>query len=214
MQTILAVDYDEEHLARIENMLTGEFDVIAVNSLTMALKFLNQRIPQLILVGDGAEVEKNVSRQLNVELQKRKEWSSIPVESITNLLSKSALKTQVRNLIFNKMEEDEESLPVIRNGHIGEVPIDQIQYVEIYNQIRIVKTQYQELQTRMTTEYLTKRLGNRFLAIGDSLLVNKAFIREVVNGVLYMKDDRQLVLPRESRGELVSLIRTAMAVSN
>lgn len=214
MQTILAVDYDEEHLALIENMLTGEFDVIAVNSLTMALKFLNQRIPQLILVGDGAEVEKNVSRQLNVELQKRKEWSSIPVESITNLLSKSALKTQVRNLIFNKMEEDEESLPVIRNGHIGEVPIDQIQYVEIYNQIRIVKTQYQELQTRMTTEYLTKRLGNRFLAIGDSLLVNKAFIREVVNGVLYMKDDRQLVLPRESRGELVSLIRTAMAVSN
>lgn len=214
MQTILAVDYDEEHLAQIESMLTEEFDVIAVNSLTMALKFLNQRIPQLILMGDEGSLENEVSRQLNDELQRRKEWSAIPVESITNLLSKPYLKTQIKNLIFDKMKEDEELLPVIRNGNIEEVPIDQIQYVEIYNQIRIVKTQYQELQTRMTTEHLTKRLGNRFLAIGDSLLVNKAFIRGVVNGVLYMKDDRQLVLPRESRGELVSLIRTAMAVSN
>lgn len=214
MQTILAVDYDEGHLAQIENMLAGEFDVIAVNSLTMALKFLNQRIPQLILVGDECSSEDDISSKLNVELQKRKEWSSIPVESITKLLSKPCLKTQVSNLIFNKMEDDEKSLPVIKNGHIEEVPIEQIQYVEIYNQIRIVKTQYQELQTRMTTEYLTKRLGNRFLAIGDSLLINKAFICGVANGVLYLKNDRQLMLPRDNRGELVSLIRTAMAVGN
>ena len=107
-----------------------------------------------------------------------------------------------------------ESLHVICNGKVGEVLVEKIHYIEIYNQIRIVKLQYQELQTRMTTEHLMKRLGNRFLRIGDSLLVNKSFIHRVVDGVLFMKDGRQLVLPRESRGELVDQIRLALATNN
>lgn len=214
MQTILAVDDNEEHLIQIENELAKDFDVVAVNSGAMAMKFMSQRVPDLILLGNKSDSGNSDYRQFCVELQNHDSWKKIPATYISELLIKPSLKKEVRDLLFSGVDADEQFLPVISNGKIGEVPMEQIQYIEIYNQIRIVRTQYQELQTRMTAEHLMKRLGNRFLEIGDSLLVNKASIREVVGGVLYMKDGRQLVLPQESRGELVNRIRMAMAVNN
>lgn len=77
MQTILAVDDEEENLFMVEHTLSEDYRVVAVNSGTMALKYLHQEIPDLILLDikmpqmDGFEV-------LNT-IRGNKDWKLIPV---------------------------------------------------------------------------------------------------------------------------------------
>lgn len=69
MQTILAVDDEEENLMMVEHTLEDEYHVVAVNSGAMALKYLNQEKPDLILLDikmpqmDGFEVLHNIRNQ-------------------------------------------------------------------------------------------------------------------------------------------------------
>lgn len=77
MQTILAVDDEEENLLMVEHTLSKEYRVIPVNSGVMAFKYLNKEIPDLILLDikmphmDGFEV-------LNT-LRQSEQWKRIPV---------------------------------------------------------------------------------------------------------------------------------------
>lgn len=77
MQTILAVDDEEENLLMVEHTLSEEYRVIPVNSGVMAFKYLNKEIPDLILLDikmpnmDGFEV-------LNT-LRQSQQWKTIPV---------------------------------------------------------------------------------------------------------------------------------------
>lgn len=50
MQTILAIDDEAENLNMVEFTLGDEYEIIAVNSGEMALKFLQQMQPELILL--------------------------------------------------------------------------------------------------------------------------------------------------------------------
>lgn len=77
MQTILAVDDEEENLLMVENTLSSEYKVIPVNSGTMAFRYLQKETPDLILLDikmpqmDGFEV-------LN-RLRQNAQWKTIPV---------------------------------------------------------------------------------------------------------------------------------------
>lgn len=77
MQTILAVDDEEENLLLVERTLSSEYRVVAVNSGNQALKFLGQETPDLILLDikmphmDGFEVLDKIRRN--------DEWADIPV---------------------------------------------------------------------------------------------------------------------------------------
>lgn len=135
MRTILAVDDRKEILAGIEQFLSGECQVIAVSSRAMALKFLQQRLPHLVLV--NTEMAEMDGLRLYVEMRENEKWEKIPV--------------------------------------------DQIECVEIYDQVVIVRLQYQELRTRMTAEHIKKCLGERFLNVGDGLLINKKLTEQVKN---------------------------------
>lgn len=77
MQTILAVDDEEENLLMVEHTLSREYRVVPVNSGNMAFKYLQKEIPDLILLDikmpqmDGFEV-------LNT-LRQNAQWKTIPV---------------------------------------------------------------------------------------------------------------------------------------
>ena len=148
MRTILAVDDRKEILAGIEQLLSGECQVIAVSSRAMALKFLQQRLPHLVLV--NTEMAEMDGLRLYVEMRENEKWEKIPVEKITYPFDAAALKQRVEMLLLEGAQEDNAYLPVIKDGRITEIPVDQIECVEIYDQVVIVRLQYQELRTRMT----------------------------------------------------------------
>ena len=72
MKTILAVDDRRENLAVIEQLLSGDYQVIAVNSRAMALKFLKQRLPNLVLV--NIEMSEMDGLRLCVEMRENEKW--------------------------------------------------------------------------------------------------------------------------------------------
>ena len=176
-----------------------------MNSKAMALKFLQQRLPHLVLV--NTEMAEMDGLRLLVEMRENEKWEKIPVEKITYPFDASTMKQRVETLLLEGAQEDSTYLPVIREGKIAEIPVDQIECVEIYNQVVIVRMQYQELRTRMTAEHIKKCLGDRFLNVGDGLLVNKKLIQSVSEGILYMKSGREHVLPLYERKKLTEQIR-------
>ena len=89
MRTILAVDDRKEILAGIEQLLSGECQVIAVSSRAMALKFLQQRLPHLVLV--NTEMAEMDGLRLYVEMRENEKWEKIPVEKITYPFDAAAL---------------------------------------------------------------------------------------------------------------------------
>ena len=154
MRTILAVDDRKEILAGIEQLLSGECQVIAVSSRAMALKFLQQRLPHLVLV--NTEMAEMDGLRLYVEMRENEKWEKIPVEKITYPFDAAALKQRVEMLLLEGAQEDNAYLPVIKDGRITEIPVDQIECVEIYDQVVIVRLQYQELRTRLGINDLDK----------------------------------------------------------
>ena len=208
MKTILAVDDRRENLAVIEQLLSGDYQVIAVNSRAMALKFLKQRLPNLVLV--NTEMSEMDGLRLCVEMRENEKWEKIPVERIVCPLDADKLKQQVEMLFWAGAQEDNAYLPVVKEGKIAEVPVEQIECVEIFNQVVIVRLQYQELQTKMTQEHIKKWLGKRFMNIGDVLLVNKKMIRRVADGIIYMKSGREYIMPLYERKKLTEQIRVLL----
>ena len=208
MKTILAVDDRRENLAVIEQLLSGDYQVIAVNSRAMALKFLKQRLPNLVLV--NIEMSEMDGLRLCVEMRENEKWEQIPVERIVCPLDADKLKQQVEMLFWARAQEDNAYLPVVKEGKIAEVPVEQIECVEIFNQVVIVRLQYQELQTTMTQEHIKKCLGKRFMNIGVVLLVNKKMIRRVADGIIYMKSGREYVMPLYERKKLTEQIRVLL----
>ena len=205
MRTILAVDDRKEILAGIEQLLSGECQVIAVSSRAMALKFLQQRLPHLVLV--NTEMAEMDGLRLYVE-----KWEKIPVEKITYPFDAAALKQRVEMLLLEGAQEDNAYLPVIKDGRVTEIPVDQIECVEIYDQVVIVRLQYQELRTRMTAGHIKKCLGERFLNVGDGLLINKKLIQNVSEGILYMKSGREHVLPLYERKKLTEQVKKMLLI--
>ena len=208
MKTILAVDDRRENLAVIEQLLSGDYQVIAVNSRAMALKFLKQRLPNLVLV--NTEMSEMDGLRLCVEMRENEKWEKIPVERIVCPLDADKLKQQVEMLFWAGAQEDNAYLPVVKEGKIAEVPVEQIECVEIFNQVVIVRLQYQELQTKMTQGHIKKCLGKRFMNIGDVLLVNKKMICRVADGIIYMKSGREYVMPLYERKKLTEQIRVLL----
>ncbi len=131
MKTILAVDDRRENLAVIEQLLSGDYQVIAVNSRAMALKFLKQRLPNLVLV--NIEMSEMDGLRLCVEMRENEKWEKIPVERIVCPLDADKLKQQVEMLFWARAQEDNAYLPVVKEGKIAEVPVEQIECVEIFN---------------------------------------------------------------------------------
>lgn len=210
MRTILAVDDRKEILAGIEQLLSGECQVIAVSSRAMALKFLQQRLPHLVLV--NTEMAEMDGLRLYVEMRENEKWEKIPVEKITYPFDAAALKQRVEMLLLEGAQEDNAYLPVIKDGRITEIPVDQIECVEIYDQVVIVRLQYQELRTRMTAGHIKKCLGERFLNVGDGLLINKKLIQNVSEGILYMKSGREHVLPLYERKKLTEQVKKMLLI--
>ena len=205
MKTILAVDDRSENLAIIEKLLSEDYQVVAVNSRAMALKFLKQRLPNLVLV--NTEMAEMDGLRLCVEMRESEKWEKIPVEWIVCPLDPDKLKRQVEMSLWIEAQEDSAYLPVIKEGKITEVPVDKIECVEMFNQVVIVRLQYQELQTKMTREHIKKCLEKRFLSIGDVLLVNKKMIRQVADGKIYMNSGREYILPLYERKKLTEQIK-------
>ena len=210
MKTILAVDDRRENLAVIEQLLSGDYQVIAVNSRAMALKFLKQRLPNLVLV--NIEMSEMDGLRLCVEMRENEKWEKIPVERIVCPLDADKLKQQVEMLFWARAQEDNAYLPVVKEGKIAEVPVEQIECVEIYDQVVIVRLQYQELRTRMTAGHIKKCLGERFLNVGDGLLINKKLIQNVSEGILYMKSGREHVLPLYERKKLTEQVKKMLLI--
>lgn len=210
MRTILAVDDREDILTEIEQLLSGKYQVVAVNSMAVALKFLQQRLPALVVV--NTEMAAMDGLRLCIELRENEKWEKIPVERISYPFDARVLQQRIGQRLC-AAQEDTAYLPVIREGEITEVPIEQIECVEIYGQVAIVRLQYQELQTRLSPECIKECLGERFLDVGDELLVNKKLIHRVSDGVLYMKSGRQHVLPLYERKRLTVQIRRMLVLS-
>lgn len=228
MQTILAVD-KEKNLVQIENILSEDYYVVPVNSGSMALKFLNQKIPHLLIIGGKMQDMDGI--QLLIKLKEKESWSRIPIlfitshqggekksfrsrgtiESVRRPLKPESLREQVRSILSRELVQATEYLSVMKEDKRIEVPIDKIQYIEIYNQIGMIRMQHQELETRMTLEQMKNSLGDVFLQMGASLLVNKKHMIDVTDGILYMENGGQLVLPRRGRQELVCQIKEAIA---
>ena len=124
----------------------------------------------------------------------------------------AALKQRVEMLLLEGAQEDNAYLPVIKDGRITEIPVDQIECVEIYDQVVIVRLQYQELRTRMTAGHIKKCLGERFLNVGDGLLINKKLIQNVSEGILYMKSGREHVLPLYERKKLTEQVKKMLLI--
>lgn len=136
MQTILAVDDEEENLLMVENTLSNEYRVVAVNSGFMALKYLHQEIPDLILLDikmpqmDGFEV-------LNA-IRSNENWMKIPViflssytkaytddelmqSGVADYIGKpvdtNVMRCRIRNAMF-QMRED------VRNNRLQFKPLE------------------------------------------------------------------------------------------
>ena len=137
-----------------------------------------------------------------------------PADSARRLLpfDAAALKQRVEMLLLEGAQEDNAYLPVIKDGRITEIPVDQIECVEIYDQVVIVRLQYQELRTRMTAGHIKKCLGDRFLNVGDGLLINKKLIQNVSEGILYMKSGREHVLPLYERKKLTEQVKKMLLI--
>jgi len=106
-----------------------------------------------------------------------------------------------------EIKEDGVYLPVRRDNVLIQLPIAEIESVEVYQDVAIVRLERQELSTRMTAQEFSRYLGNCFLRIGDGLFVNKSMISKVTEGILYMASGREHVLPNTRRRSITGQLK-------
>ncbi len=106
---ILAVDDTAIILTRISNTLRDDYEVITVNSGIRALKYLDQEIPDLILL-DIQMVPKDGIETLKI-IRAVKRWEDIPVIMLTGVEDKDIVlesaKLGIRDYILKPFSSDD-----------------------------------------------------------------------------------------------------------
>ncbi len=106
---ILAVDDTAIILTRISNTLRDDYKVITVNSGIRALKYLDQEIPDLILL-DIQMVPKDGIETLKI-IRAVKRWEDIPVIMLTGVEDKDIVlesaKLGIRDYILKPFSSDD-----------------------------------------------------------------------------------------------------------
>lgn len=106
---ILAVDDTAIILTRISNTLRDDYEVITVNSGIRALKYLDQEIPDLILL-DIQMVPKDGIETLKI-IRAVKRWEDIPVIMLTGVEDKGIVlesaKLGIRDYILKPFSSDD-----------------------------------------------------------------------------------------------------------
>lgn len=106
---ILAVDDTAIILTRISNTLRDDYEVITVNSGIRALKYLDQEIPDLILL-DIQMVPQDGIETLKI-IRAVKRWENIPVIMLTGVEDKGIVlesaKLGIRDYILKPFSSDD-----------------------------------------------------------------------------------------------------------
>lgn len=251
MDTILAVDDEPQNLEMVEYALQKDYEVIPVKSGAMALKYLEEHIPDLILLDirmpqmDGFEVYRQIKAQERL--------TDIPVIFLTaandvdteencfemgavdfigkpfepkivlrrvkrtlELIHKNSQKGYV--LAQHSLDEATVSrggtLAVTVNGMDIQIFQKDIYYIEVFNNICMIRTTNRELSVRETLEHMQQRLEDNFVRAGRSYLVNAKYISELADDMIIMQNGKRIKLPRRNKKEIKQeiLIKTGHTV--
>lgn len=100
------------------------------------------------------------------------------------------------------------TLDIVSNGMSVKLFQKEIYYIEVFNNICIIRTANRELSVRETLEHMQERLGKQFIRVGRSYLVNVKFVSELQNDIIVMQSGKKIKIPRRNKKEIVRQIMT------
>lgn len=240
MDTILAVDDEPANLAMVEYALRDDYEVIPVKSGTMALKYLENNVPALVLLDirmpdmDGFEVYRHMKEQKSLQ--------DIPVIFLTaandvetedncfqmgavdfigkpfepkivlrrvkrtlELIHKSSNNGYVveqEKPVVTVTDNKSATLSITINGMNVQLFQNEIYYIEVFNNTCIIRTVNRELSVRDTLDHMQQRLGDDFVRVGRSYLVNVRYIPEIADDIIIMQNGKRIKIPRRNKKDI------------
>lgn len=98
------------------------------------------------------------------------------------------------------------TLAVTVNGMDIQIFQKDIYYIEVFGNICVIRTTNRELSVRETLEHIQERLGDNFVKIGRSYLINVKFVSEIVEDIAVMQNGKHVKMPRRNKKEIIKEI--------
>lgn len=106
----------------------------------------------------------------------------------------------------NDDADDNRTLAVTVNGMNIQVYQKDIIYIEVFGNTCLVRTTTRELSVRETLEHINESVGERFIRIGRSYIVNAKFVTALSDDIVTMETGKKIKIPRRNKKELVQEI--------
>lgn len=108
--------------------------------------------------------------------------------------------------VKNEVVDDNRTLAVTVNGMNIQVYQKDIIYIEVFGNTCIVRTSARELSVRETLEHINEGVGDTFIRIGRSYIVNSKFITSLSDDIVTMESGKKIKIPRRNKKEVVQEI--------
>lgn len=132
------------------------------------------------------------------------------VKRMLELFEKSSSEKKKTTTIYQdrtlENTDENKTLAVTVNGMNIQIYQKDIYYVEVYGNTCIVRTTNRELSVRETLEHVNQGLGDRFIKVGRSYIVNTKYISELIDDIIVMQNGKRVKIPRRNKKELVQEI--------
>ncbi len=82
----------------------------------------------------------------------------------------------------------------------------EIYYIEVFNNICVIRTVNRELSVRETLEHMQQKVGDDFVRVGRSYLVHVKYVTEIADDIVIMQNGKRIRIPRRSKKEIAKEI--------
>ena len=100
------------------------------------------------------------------------------------------------------------TLDITSNGMSIKLFQKDIYYIEVFNNTCIIRTANRELSVRETLDHMQERLGDPFIRVGRSYLVNVKYISELQDDIIVMQSGKKIKIPRRNKKDIIHHIMT------
>lgn len=114
--------------------------------------------------------------------------------------------TMIHQTKATEQIDENKTLAVTVNGMNIQIYQKDIYYIEVFGNTCIVRTTNRELSVRETLEHIGEGLGESFVKIGRSYIINIKYVSELINDIIVMQNGKRVKMPRRNKKELVQEI--------
>ena len=117
--------------------------------------------------------------------------------------------------VYQSIEQKDEdnnfqgkTINIVCNGMQMAIFQKDIYYIEVFNNICVIRTSNRELSVRETLEHMQEKLCDQFIRVGRSYLINAKYVIEIKDDIVIMQSGKMIKLPRRNKKEIIQKIIT------